>query len=57
MSTMADTTRAKRARQRFSDEFKAQTVRLILDEGKSVTAVARELDLVPSPELRPLGSS
>jgi transposase-like protein len=45
---MADTTRAKRARRRFSDEFKAQTVRLVLDEGKSVTAVARELDLVPS---------
>jgi transposase len=40
--------RAKRARRRFSDEFKAQTVRLVLDEGKSVTAVARELDLVPS---------
>jgi transposase len=48
MSTMAHTTRAKRARRRFSDEFKAQTVRLVLDEGKSVTAVARELDLVPS---------
>jgi transposase len=48
MSTMADTRRAKRARRRFSEEFKAQTVRLILDEGKSVTAVARELDLVPS---------
>ena len=48
MSTMADTTRSNRARRRFSDEFKAQTVRLVLDEGKSVTAVARELDLVPS---------
>jgi transposase len=48
MSTMADTTRVKRARRRFSEEFKAQTVRLVLDEGKSVTAVARELDLVPS---------
>ena len=48
MSTMADTTRSKRARRRFSDEFKAQTVRLVLDEGKSVTEVARELDLVPS---------
>ena len=48
MSTMADTTRSNRARRHFSDEFKAQTVRLVLDEGKSVTAVARELDLVPS---------
>src|SRR6266849_5609568 len=36
------------ARRRFSDEFKAQTARLVLDEGKPVTAVARELDLVPS---------
>jgi transposase len=48
MSTMAHTTGAKRARRRFSDEFKAQTVRLVLDEGKSVTAVARELDLAAS---------
>ena len=48
MSTMVSPTRAKRARRRFSDEFKAQTVRLVLNEGKSVTAVARELDLVPS---------
>jgi transposase len=48
MSTMESTRRAKRARRRFSEEFKAQTVRLVLDEGKSVTAVARQLDLVPS---------
>jgi len=47
MSTMESTRRAKRARRRFSEEFKAQTVRLVLDEGKSVTAVARQLDLVP----------
>lgn len=47
MSTM-ETKRATRARRRFSEEFKAQTVRLVLDERKSVTAVARELDLVPS---------
>lgn len=31
-----------------TDEFKAQAVRLVLDEGRSVTAVARELDLVGS---------
>jgi transposase len=48
MSTMPDAKRPTRARRRFSEEFKAQTVRLIVDEGKSVTAVARELDLVPS---------
>jgi transposase len=44
MSTMAET-RRRRPRRRFDDEFKAQGVRLVLDEGKSVTAVARDLDL------------
>jgi transposase len=47
MSAMADT-RSRRTRRRFTDEFKQQAVRLVLDEGKSVTAVARELDLVAS---------
>ena len=47
MSTMAET-RSRRPRRRFTDEFKQQAVRLVLDEGKSVNAVARELDLVPS---------
>src|SRR5258705_11632349 len=47
MSAMADT-RSRRARRQFTDEFKQQAVRLVLDEGKGVTAVARELDLVPS---------
>ena len=47
MSAMAET-RSRRARRRFTDEFKQQAVRLVLDEGKSVTAVARELDLVAS---------
>ena len=47
MSAMAET-RSRRARRRFTDEFKQQAVRLVLDEGKGVTAVARELDLVPS---------
>ena len=47
MSTMAET-KSRRSRRRFTDEFKQQAVRLVLDEGKSVTAVARELDLVAS---------
>jgi transposase len=47
MSTMADT-RSRRVRRPFTDEFKQQAARLVVDEGKSVTAVARELDLVPS---------
>lgn len=47
MSAMAET-QSRRARRRFTDEFKQQAVRLVVDEGKGVTAVARELDLVPS---------
>jgi transposase len=41
-------TRSRRPRRRFTDEFKQQAVRLVLDEGKSITTVARELDLVAS---------
>lgn len=42
---MADTTpRSRRPRRRFDDDFKAQAVRLVL-EGKSIGAVARDLDL------------
>src|SRR3989442_13953329 len=45
MSRMANTTRSQRPRRRFDDDFKAQAVRFVLDEGKSVGAVARDLDL------------
>src|ERR1700675_306682 len=46
MSTpMGETTKSRRSRRRFDDDFKAQAVRLVLDEGKSVGAVARDLDL------------
>src|SRR5689334_16987553 len=41
---MADTPK-RRARRQFTDEFKAGVVRLVLDEGKSVGAVARDMDL------------
>jgi transposase len=37
--------RKRRPRRRFDDDFKAQAVRLVLDEGKSVGDVARDLDL------------
>ncbi|MGB7218948.1 MAG: transposase [Vicinamibacterales bacterium] len=47
MSTMA-ANGGRRPRRRFTEEFKQQAVRLILDEGKSVAVVARDLDLVPS---------
>lgn len=47
MSTTSATT-TRRPRRRFTDEFKQQAVRVMLAEGNGVTAVARELDLVPS---------
>ena len=40
--------RQKRPRRSFTDEFKAGAVRLVLDEGKSVAQVARDLDLTQS---------
>jgi transposase len=36
---------AKRKRRAFTKEFKAQTVRLVRESGKSIGALARELDL------------
>ncbi len=47
MSRMAKT-EERRARRKFTDEFKAGVVRLVLDEGKTAGAVARELDLTDS---------
>jgi transposase len=40
--------RTKRPRRQFTDEFRAGAVRLVLDEGKTVAQVARDLDLTPS---------
>jgi len=42
---MADSPKSRRKRRRFDSEFKEQAARLVLDEGKSVAAVARDLDL------------
>jgi transposase len=47
MSRMAKS-EGRRARRKFSDEFKAGVVRLVLDEGKTAGVVARELDLTES---------
>jgi transposase len=41
-------TEGRRSRRRFTDEFKAGVVRLVLDEGKTAGAVARELNLTDS---------
>jgi transposase len=48
MSKMNTATEGRRARRRFTNEFKGGAVRLVLDEGKSIGAVARELDLTAS---------
>ena len=48
MSRMGSHKAGRRARLQFTDEFMAGAVRLVLDEGKRIAAVARELDLTPS---------
>jgi transposase len=45
MSHMSHTKPARRVRRQFTDEFKAGAIRLVLDEGQTVGAVARDLDL------------
>lgn len=40
--------RAMRARRQFTDEFNPGAVRMVLDEGKTVAQVARDLDLTQS---------
>ena len=41
-------TAKRRPRRQFDDDFKAQAVRLVLDDGKSIPSVARDLDLTES---------
>ena len=48
MSRMGSHKAGRRARRQFTEEFRAGAVRLVLDEGKTIGAVARELDLTPS---------
>ena len=45
---MEEGKRQKRARRSFTDEFKVGAVRLVLDEGKTIPQVARDLDLTES---------
>jgi transposase len=40
--------RRRRPRRQFDDDFKAQAVRLVLEDGKSIPSVARDLDLTES---------
>jgi transposase len=48
MESMGSETGSRRVRRDFSEEFKKGAVRLVLDEGRTVGSVARELDLTPS---------
>ena len=45
MSRIGSRKTGRRPRRQFTEEFKAGAVRLVLDEGRTVGAVARELDL------------
>ena len=47
MSRMPDTKR-RRPRRQCDEEFRSQAVRLVLDDGKTIAIVARDLDLTPS---------
>src|SRR3981081_4687321 len=47
MATMADT-KDRRTRRSFTDDYKMGAVRLVLDEGKTVAAAARDLGLTES---------
>jgi len=45
---MENEKKQKRPRRSFTGEYKASAVKMVIDEGKTVTAVARELELTPS---------
>jgi len=45
---MGSSKAGRRVRRQFTEEFRAGAVRLVVDEGKTVGAVARDLDLTPS---------
>jgi transposase len=45
---MARMAKERRQRRSFTDEFKAGAVRLVLDQGKTIAQVARDLDLTAS---------
>ena len=48
MSRMSKRSTGRRPRRQFTEEFRIGAVRLVVDEGKTVGAVARDLDLTPS---------
>jgi transposase len=48
MGRMEKKPKGKRERRSFTEEYKAGVVRLVLDEGKTIAQVARDLELTPS---------
>jgi transposase len=45
---MENETKQRRVRRSFTNAFRDGAVRLVLDEGKTMSGVARDLDLTPS---------
>ena len=48
METDQKQRKPQRPRRSFTDEFKAGAVSLVLNKGKSITQVSKDLDLTPS---------
>ena len=48
MARMGSSRTGRRVRRQFTEEFRTGAIRLVLDEGKTIGAVARDLDLTPS---------
>ena len=48
METDQKQRKPQRQRRSFTDEFKAGAVSLVLNKGKSITQVSKDLDLTPS---------
>lgn len=48
MASTGKTDTKRRPRRSFTDEYKAGAVRLVLDEGKTISQVARDLGLTAS---------
>jgi len=43
-----ETRKPRRPRRSFTDEFKASATKLVIEGGRTIAEVARDLDLVPS---------
>ena len=48
MAQMEEGSKKRRQRRSYTDEFRAGAVRLVLDEGKTLSRVAKDLDLTAS---------